>query len=385
MPLSRYNLRIARAENDLLFTEDGQRYIDLFSAHGTTWLGHANKSIAADIAEQLQRVWITGGLETAVAAEAKALIETFFPPTHGLAALYSTGMEAAEFAIRVARRVTGKNGVVGFENSMHGKSLATAYLGWDNKDGVSLPEFHRLPLLHLSSEADILRRLEEVLEQRPISAVFVEPVQGSGGGHVASTRFCEEVFRLCRARGVLLVFDEILTGFYRTGTPFCFSAMGFVPDIVLVGKAMGNGFPVSGVVADRRYAIQKEMLPGSTYAGNPLAAAAVVATLRQIKGMDLSGKIAQIERMVLAALDPLLQIGVAVRGKGAIWIIELPRGWDVEEVAVNIYRAGVCVGYAGRHIRILPAATITLENLSRACAVVVGELVRTSHGRTKGE
>lgn len=385
MPLSRHSLRIARAENDLLFTEDGQRYIDLFSAHGTTWLGHANKAIAADIAEQLRRVWITGGLETAVAVEAKALIEGFFPPTHGLAALYSTGMEAAEFAIRVARRVTGKNGVVGFENSMHGKSLATAYLGWDNKDGVSLPEFHRLPFVQRSSEADILRCLEDVLERRPISAVFVEPVQGSGGGHVASTRFCEEVFQLCRARGILLVFDEILTGFYRTGTPFCFSAMGFVPDIVLVGKAMGNGFPVSGVVADRRYAIQKEMLPGSTYAGNPLAAAAVVATLRQIKGMGLPERIARMEQTILAELTSLREIGIPTRGKGAIWIIELPQGWDVEEVAVNIYRAGVCVGYAGRHLRILPAATITLENLSRACAVVVEELARTSHGRPRGE
>lgn len=385
MPLNAHNLRIARAENDLLFAEDGGRYIDLFSAHGTAWLGHANRAVAAAIAEQLQRVWIVGGLETAVAVEAKAMIERFFPATHGLAALYSTGMEAAEFSIRVARRVTGKNGVVGFENSMHGKSLATSYLGWDNKDGVSLPDFHRVPFLQRWSEEEVLRHLAEVLERHPVSAVFVEPLQGCGGGHMASNAFHTEVSRLCRKANALLVFDEILTGFYRTGTPFCFSRMEFVPDIVLIGKAMGNGFPVSGVAADRQYTIRNEMLPGSTYAGNPLAAAAVVATLRQIRGMDLPGKVARIETTVLGGLRCLQEIGVALRGKGALWIIELPPGLNVERVVVSIYKAGVCVGYTGRQIRILPAATIDMDNLARACSIIATELYREHHGRHEGE
>ncbi len=384
MPIGEHSIRIARAENDLLFTEDGQRYIDLFSAHGTAWLGHANKAIAADIAGQLLRVWITGGLETAAAAEAKTLIEGFFPPTHGLAALCSTGMEAAEFAIRVARCVTGRNGVVGFENSMHGKSLATAYLGWDNRDGVFLPNFHRLPFVSRSFEDEILARLERVLGQHPISAVFIEPLQGCGGGHAASTRFCQEVSRVCRANGALLVFDEILTGFYRTGVPFCFSGMGFVPDIILIGKAMGNGFPVSGVMLDRRHPVRKEMLPGSTYAGNPLAAAAVGSTLRQIAALDLPEMVARIERTVVAGLARLREIGVAIRGNGALWILEVPPELDVEAVVIAIYRAGVCVGYAGRHIRILPAATIDPDNLTRAIGIVAAEVVRACHAAGKG-
>ncbi|HEY2155728.1 MAG TPA: aminotransferase class III-fold pyridoxal phosphate-dependent enzyme, partial [Isosphaeraceae bacterium] len=132
-------LRIARAEGDLLFDEEGRSYIDLFSAHGTTWLGHADRDVADAIARQLGRVWVTGGIETDVAAQARALVEGFFPPTHRLAALYSTGMEAAEFALRVARAATGRNGTVGFARSMHGKSLATAYLGWDDRDDVRPP------------------------------------------------------------------------------------------------------------------------------------------------------------------------------------------------------------------------------------------------------
>lgn len=377
-------LCISRAENDILIAEDGQRYIDLFSAHGTTWLGHGNRDIAARIAAQLERVWITGGLETTVFAEAKTMIENLFPPTHGLAALYSTGMEAAEFAMRVARGVTGKTGVVGFENSMHGKSLATSHLGWDNQDGVRLPDIHRLPFVQRCPEDVILRQLEEVLRRHQVSAVFVEPVQGCGSGHAASKRFYGEVSRQCREGNVLVVVDEILTGFYRTGSPFCFSEFGFLPDIVLIGKAMGNGFPVSGVVLDRQWSIRKEMLPGSTYAGNPLAAAAVVATLRQLRGMDLPRTVARIETTVLEGLSCLQDIGVALRGKGALWIIEVPPELDVERIVVGIYRAGVCVGYAGRQIRILPAATIEMENLARGCFIIATELFREHDGRRQG-
>ena len=94
-----HRLRIARGENDLLFDENGRSYIDLFSAHGTAWLGHRNPGVMAALAGQLDRVWVSGGLETAALAEARAEVDSFFPPSHGLAALYSTGMEAAEFAL----------------------------------------------------------------------------------------------------------------------------------------------------------------------------------------------------------------------------------------------------------------------------------------------
>jgi len=375
------HLRIAKAENDTLFAGDGRTYIDLFSGHGVTWLGHCNKDVAAAVAEQLSSVWITGGLATGVQAEATALVESFFPSSHVLCALYSTGMESAEFSLRIARVATKKIGVVGFERSMHGKSLATAHLGWDNNDGLHLPCFFRLPFLQSCPEEEILRRLHEVLASHPVSAVFVEPLQSCGGGQMASPGFYQHVFRLCRENDALLVFDEILTGFYRTGNAFFFSELGFVPDIVLIGKAMGNGFPVSGVVVDGKYPVCPEMLPGSTYAGNPLAWSAVLATLRQIKSLDLPRRVARIERTITDCLGRLEEIGAPLRGKGALWIIELPAGLDIARTVVNIYRRGVAVGCADRQIRILPAATIELENLQRACCVIREELLEAHHGR----
>lgn len=374
MLIRRHPLCVIRAENDLLWGEDGARYIDLFSAHGTAWLGHNDREIRAALAAQLERIWITGGLETSASREAKTLVEEFFPPSHELAGLYSTGMEAAEFALRLARVATKRSGAVGFERSMHGKSVATAYLGWDNGNGAELPGFHRLPFVPGGGETEILRNLERVLSGGGVSAVFVEPLQGSGGGHAASDHFYREASRLCGEHGTLLVFDEILTGFYRTGNVFFFSDLGFVPDVVLIGKGLGNGFPVSGVVASRRYPTTREMLPGSTFSGNPLAAATVAATLRRMRALDLPGKVERIAGIVRESLAPLQEAGVPLRGKGAMWILELPSGFDVEDAVVRIFRRGVAVGYTGRQIRILPAATIEPGHLAEACAVIRAEL-----------
>ncbi|MGB9370042.1 MAG: aminotransferase class III-fold pyridoxal phosphate-dependent enzyme [Xanthobacteraceae bacterium] len=363
-------IRIVRAENDLLFDEQDRELVDLFSGNGTVWLGHKNRRINARVAHQLDQVWITGGLETTVRREAVAAIERFIPASHKVAALYSTGMEASEFAIRMARVITGKPGVVGFEKSMHGKSLATAFLGWDNHDGVMLPQFHRLPYLPALSEPDILERLETTLRLHPISLVFIEPLQGTGGGYSASDDFYRTVFRLCEQHGALLAFDEILTGFYRTGTPFYFSRLGFTPHLLLLGKGIGNGFPVSSVAVDRRYSVLPQMLPGSTYAGNPLAAAAVVATLGELDQASPLEKVRVIERTITEAILPLARLGLAARGCGAMWIIELPPESDAQSIALKLYTRGIFASYAGRILRLLPALTIAPQRLSDACGVV---------------
>jgi acetylornithine/succinyldiaminopimelate/putrescine aminotransferase len=219
-----------------------------------------------------------------------------------------------------------------------------------------------------------MRELDRTLHQQPVGAVFVEPLQGSAGGRMASDGFYREVARLCRRQGALLVFDEILTGFYRTGAAFRFQELGIAPDVVLIGKALGNGFPVSGVMADRRHAIRPQMLPGSTFAGNPLASAAASATLKHLRALDVTSRVAAIAQTITRDLDWLKDTDVALRGKGALWVIELPATIDVEAVVIAIYSAGVCVGITGRQIRIMPAATIEPANLQRGCAVIAEEL-----------
>lgn len=374
---------IVKGDNDILIDEFGHRCIDLFSGHGTAWLGHANQEIAARITRQLPSVWNTGGLASSMTKEATNLLESFFPSSHHLAAFYSTGMEAAEFALRVARSITKKSGAVGFERNLHGKSLATAQLGWDNGNPPLLSDFYRIPFLPTVSESDSLNQLEETLSAHQISAVFIEPVQGSGGGHTASLSFYEKVLDLCRQHKVLSVFDEILTGFYRTGSPFFFSRLNVVPDLVLLGKGLGNGFPVSAVMVNKELTIKSNMLPGSTYANNPLAAAAVTATLQQMRTMDMEGCVSNIERTIVAELSSLEKAQTKLRGKGALWVIELPAELDAFQIATRLYRRGVLVNHIGNFIRVLPAATITAKNLKHACSIIVDELTKADHDNIK--
>lgn len=362
-------LRIARAANDLLFTEDGQTYIDLFCGSGTVFLGHAHPEITAAVQDQLGSVWITGTVPTRVRSEAETLVERFFPSTHRLAGLYSTGMEAAEFALRLARVATRRRGAVGFDRCMHGKSTATAYLAWPS-EYVRLADFCRIPYVPQWSEDRILDRLATVLAAETIAVVFVEPLQGSGGGHLASPGFFQDVARLCAAHGSLLAVDEILTGFHRTGDAFLHHTLGVTPDIVLIGKAMGNGFPVSGVVVDRKYAITSEMLPGSTFSGNPLAAAAVAATLAQMQSLPLLSTVTRIADVIATTLAPLTSAGVAVRGRGAMWVLEFPPDVNVADVAERLLQAGVVASVVGSYIRLLPPATISQDHLVRACTAI---------------
>lgn len=368
--------RIVRAENDLLFDAAGKSYVDLFSGHGATWLGHAHPGIAAAVARQLECVWIAPGFALPAVQEATALVEGFFPASHELASFFSTGMEAAEFALRQARIHTGRAQVLGFERGMHGKSLATASLGWENPSGVRLPDVSRLPFLASHSEAEILEQARNALGTGRVAALFAEPIQGCGGGRIASPSFYDGLAGLCAKHGTLLVFDEILSGFHRTGPPFVFSELGFVPDVVLVGKALGNGFPVSGVVSDRRIGVRPEMLPGSTFAGNPLAAAAVGATLEALRALDLETRVAEIGRTLDRALSPLRDAGVEVCGRGALWVLTVPERIDLLGVVLRVHERGVSIGHAGHEVRVLPAATIRGDRLEKACDVVVDELLR---------
>lgn len=361
-------LVVDRAANELVFDRDGKPYIDLFTGCGTTFLGHAHPQIVAAIQKQTERVWITGKLPTDVYERSKTLIEGYFPASHRMICMYSTGMETAEFALRVARVKTGRSRVIGFDRCMHGKSMATAYLGWQN-ELVKLPDFVRLPFLPEVSEDQILEQLAMHLAGEDVAAVFIEPFQGSGGGHIASPAFHQQLASLCSKHGTLLVVDEIFTGFHRSGPAFVFESLGITPDIVLFGKALGNGFPVSAAVARTSISVTNPMLPGSTYAGNPLAAAVIVGTLEQMAAMEMTAKVAEIERTIRAELAPL-DGRLAVRGRGALWVLEIAPPVNVINVANRIFRGGVLVSPTSRFIRLLPAATISMDRLSQACGIV---------------
>jgi acetylornithine/succinyldiaminopimelate/putrescine aminotransferase len=365
------SLSIVSAQDDLLYTSEGETLTDLFTAHGTAWLGHGRAEVRAALARQLDAVWITGGIPTPAVQAMRARVAGFLPPGYVLASLASTGMEANEQALRIARVTTGRNGALGLAGAMHGKSLATATLAWDNGDGVAPAGFYRVAAGPGVDEAATLDAIDGALRAGAVAALYIEPVHGTSFGWEGSPGFYAAVRALAARHGTMLVYDEVLTGCHRTGTRFRCQAQGVAPDILTFGKGLGNGFPVAGVAVRSDIAILPRMLLGSTFSNNPLAAAAVDATLACLEALDPAALVGAIERTVLhhlgwAAAGPAPRM----RGCGAMWVIALDTPQQAEACVQALRMAGVCVGFHGRQLRLLPSLTIAPARLERACAEV---------------
>jgi len=362
---------IVDAQADLLHTADGRTLIDLFTAHGTVWLGHRHPAVRAAIERQLGKVWITGGYATPMVQEMRAAMNAFLPGGYTLASLASTGMEANEQAFRIARATTGRNSALGFAGAMHGKSFLTAALAWDNGDGLAIAQVHRMPCGPGVDEAASLAAVEARLRSGEVAAIFVEPVHATSFGWSASPAFYQALRALASRHGALLVYDEVLTGLHRTGPKFCFLQHGVQPDIIVFGKACGNGFPVGGVAVRDGIAISPRMLLGSTFSNNALAAAAACATLASLQALDPAALAGEIERTVQQALLPVLAgSSIKLAGAGAMWILAFPTAEQAAACARSLLAAGVCIGFHNRQVRLLPPLTIEPAHLQAACQKV---------------
>ena len=357
---------ITQASGCHAFDANGRRYLDLMNGFGAVFLGHGQPRVVEALRAQASSVWICGRHPTAAATAAQQRIRGLLPAGMKFAGLCSTGMEAAEYAMRVAAVATGRSEFAGFARSMHGKSVMTAAMCWSNAP-LAPDSVHRLPFVDEMPEERVLASLEAQLAARRLAAVFVEPVQGSNAAHEASAAFLPEVARLCRRHGTLLVVDEILTGLHRTGTRFYCDRVGVVPDLVLFAKSMGNGFPVSSVAVRQDLPLDARSMPGSTFSGNPLASAAVAATLAVMEEMDLAAQVAAIEQVVRGTLGAIAPATAVLRGRGALWALEFSEEAVCATVAREALRAGVLLSSYGRCIRLLPAATVDLAALRQAC------------------
>jgi acetylornithine/succinyldiaminopimelate/putrescine aminotransferase len=280
-------------------------------------------------------------------------------------------MEANEQALRVARVHSRRNGALGLAGAMHGKSFLTAALGWDNGDGLAIPGVYRIQAGPACPEDDTLHALETALRSEDVAAVFIEPVHGTSMAWEASPAFYQSVRALTRRHGSLLVYDEVLTGFFRTGTRFRFIRHEVEPDILVFGKACGNGFPVAGLAVHEHVSLSPRMLLGSTFSNNALAATVLSATLECLERMQPERTVTHIAAVVEKNLGWAREGGdIVMRGEGALWVIQLPGAEVATAVAADLYRAGVCLGFHGRQIRLLPSLTISLTRLEEACQMI---------------
>ena len=288
---------LSRGNGALLYTEDGRTLVDLATGFGAVFLGHARPEVTSLLQRQAGLLLACGRLPTAAAKRVDKLLSALLPSGFRTAGLYSTGMEVAEFALRVAATHTGRGEFAAFARSMHGKSGMTAALGWRNAP-LQPHNVHLLPFVADAPEAEVLDSLERLLASRPIAALLVEPIQGSNAAWEASADFYRRAIDKCHGHGALCIFDETLTGLHRTGTTFYLELLDRLPDLLLFAKSLGNGFPVSSLAVRESVQVRPAALPGSTFSGNPMALAAVEGTLGAMESLRMAERVAALSEGV---------------------------------------------------------------------------------------
>lgn len=334
----------ARAENAELWDVEGRRYIDFAAGIAVTNTGHRHPRIMAAVQAQLERFTHTAfqvsAYESYIAlAERLNAIAPIAGPAKTL--LLSTGAEAVENAIKIARAATGRRAVVAFAGGFHGRSfMAMALTGktapYKRGFGPLPGEVYHLPFPvehHGITVADSLHALEQLFRADvaadEVAAIIIEPVQGEGGFHAAPTELLQALRAIADRHGIVLIADEVQTGFARTGRLFGIEHSGVKPDLITVAKSLAGGFPLSGVIG--RAEVMDAVDPGGlggTYAGSPVACAAALAVLDVIAEERLAERARAIgartlERLQgLAARTDLRPIG-NVRGRGAMIAFDL--------------------------------------------------------------
>lgn len=365
---------LAHGQGSLVWDVQGEQWTDLVCGFGACLLGHAHPGVVAALNRQSAGLWARGKCAIPAQEEVATKLGRWLPPDMRVAGLVSTGMEAAEFALRLAATHTGRREFLGLARSMHGKSGMTAALCWDNAL-LRSAQVHTLPFVDEVDEGRLLGLAAEALAGRRIAALFLEPVQGSNGGHQASPACYQALARLCREHGTLLVVDEILCGLFRCGEPFLSTALGLQPDLLLLAKTMGNGIPASAVAAATAIGVPPQAMAGSTFAANPLAMAAVGGTLDAMLALPLGDLVADVSRELQGAFASLVTEGaVTLRGRGALWFVHCEDSVDFERALAAMHHRRVLVTTTGRSIRLLPAANIPLPLLREACGHLAAAL-----------
>jgi 4-aminobutyrate aminotransferase-like enzyme len=406
-------LAMARGEGCTLIDEDGNRYIDFIAGIAVGSVGHCHPHYVASLIKQVERLTF-GSFTTETRAKFLELLATVTPEGLTRIQMFSGGAEAVEAALRLAKAATGKHEVLGFWGGFHGKTSGVLpLLGSDFKhhQGPFMPGHHltpyadcyRCPLRLRYPEcgiacADYIRDVIRHQTAGDIAAIIVEPIQGTAGNVVPPEGFLRAVHAIAREYGALLIADEMITGFGRTGLMWGADHDGVVPDIMTVGKGIGGGFPLSAVISTDTITAAKPWsnpsYSSSSYGGNPLASAAGLASLEIILREDLVKNSERVGRAMLAQLERLKDkyrcVG-EVRGKGLLLGLELVRDPKTKEpvpraVTQALYqeclRRGLATMSYTTPIRINPPLVITEETALAGLAILDDalEVVLREHG-----
>ena len=368
---NRAKLHFAKGEGSWLIEEDGRRFLDLGSGIAVNVMGHAHPALVKALTDQAQALWHVSNLYEIPQQEALArkLVEASFADT---VFFTNSGTECAELAIKMARRYhhaagqPEKTGFLTFEGCFHGRSTAAIAASGSEKMtqgfGPLMPGFTSLPW-------DDLDAVEAAITETT-GAVLIEPIQGEGGIRPASDAFLKGLRALCDAHGLLLIFDEVQCGMGRTGRLFAHEWSGATPDIMMVAKGIGGGFPLGAVLATEEAASGMTVgTHGSTYGGNPLGCAVGCAVMDHVGTPAFLDSVNRKAGLLRQKLEGLVAdhpgIFEGVRGQGLMLGLKC-RVAPGDLVAAGYDAQVITVPAADNVVRLLPPLTVTEDDIAEA-------------------
>lgn len=366
MPLG---LEVERAEGIYMYSPEGKRYIDLVSGVCVNNLGHRHPAIVRAVKDQLDNymhLMVYGEMIQTPQVKLAQRLTDLLPRNLNSVYLVNSGSEAIEGALKLAKRFTGRTEIIGFKNSYHGGTHgALTMLGNEEMKYAYRPLLPDVRFLQFNSMEDLFQITERT------ACVLVEPVQAEAGVIMPKDDFLMTLRQRCSETGTLLIFDEIQTGFGRTGKLFCFMDYNVTPDILCIAKAMGGGMPIGAFIADKRIMLTLTHNPDfghiTTFGGHPVSAAAAIATLEELtKNPNLINQVDEKGAIYESALKNHSLVK-GIRRKGLLISVELPTVEINQKIIQELLQNGLVTDpffFMPQAFRIAPPLIITKDEIA---------------------
>ncbi len=376
------SIAIDRGKGAIVWDVNGKEYVDCTSSYGVALLGHSHPRIANTVCEQANKlISCHAGFYNQKRTEFLQKLTSITPKGLDKAFLSNSGAESVECAIKLARKSTSKPEIIAVMGAFHGKTMGALSATWDKKyrDPFQplVPEIKHIP-------PDNLDKAREAITDKT-AAVLVEPIRGEGGIRVPPDGYLQGLRELCAEKNILLIFDEVQTGFGRTGKLFACQHWGVIPDIMCLAKSLAGGLPLGVTVA--REDIMSKFKVGdhsTTYSGNPLvcaAASTAIDVLLDEKLVDRAATLGAYFKTKLSNLQSKHKTVKEVRGLGLMLGMEVK--FDVLNAILRSAEKGVLVLDAGRNVlRFLPPLVIEKPQIDQATSVVDTVLEEEENART---
>jgi acetylornithine/LysW-gamma-L-lysine aminotransferase len=357
-------LKLSRAENQYVWDFDGRKYIDCHTQYGSLFLGHRNPRIITAIKDQLDKIYgAYPAFDTEAKEKALESLSKILPRKLEYVYMLNGGGEAVELSLKTARKLTGRKKFISFINAFHGRTMGALSVTWNPKYREGYDPFPwDVRFLPYNKVEEVEREVDN-----ETAGVIVEVIQGEGGLNEASVEFLKAIREACDRTGAQMIIDEVQTGFGRTGYLWAHQIANIEPDILVAGKAIGGGFPVSlAAIKSELGEKLKEGDHGSTFGVNPLACSALTASIQVLLEENVVEKTASIGRVFRESLESIKEeFGEVVREvKGRGLMLGIETRFEPTPILKLLQDNGVIALRAGRLVlRFLPPYMITLQDI----------------------